>query len=61
MAQPSTGAGYDISASISTSSAANPVAQFGNVYGGGRNKDWWIYLLVGAAVVAAVWVLWRKR
>lgn len=29
------GVGYDISASASNSSAANPIAKFGNVIGGG--------------------------
>lgn len=50
--------GFDISASNSQSSAANPVAQFGNVYGGGNNKVlfWGFIALV---VAGGTYLLWR--
>jgi hypothetical protein len=53
------GMGYDISFAASTASGAHPVAQFGNVYGGGSNKNWWLWALAGAAVAAAVWFFKR--
>lgn len=53
-------AAYDISASASTSSGAHPVAQFGNVYGGGSNKNALLWLGLGAAAFFLVLFLWRQ-
>jgi len=53
-------AGYDIGLSASTGSAANPIAQFGNVYGGGSlGKDWWKFAAIGAGVILLGWLLWK--
>lgn len=43
-----------------SSSAANPVAQFGNVYGGGSNKNWWLWLLASVAALALGWFIYGQ-
>jgi hypothetical protein len=51
------GMGYDISASYSRSTSLNPVAQFGNVTGGGSFS--WKMLVIIAGLAVGGWLIWR--